>query len=71
MENMDLNICSMGQMVEDRLFAAVWTSDGGCLWRDPISPEWVRLVVENHVPVLQLQADQTGIAESLRSLLCG
>eukprot|EP00972_Heterocapsa_arctica_P027140 3991205-Heterocapsa_arctica.AAC.1 len=66
---MDLNICSMGQMVEERLFAAVWTSDGGCLWRDPVSHEWVRLVVENHVPVLLPHPDQSGIPECLHSLL--
>eukprot|EP00972_Heterocapsa_arctica_P014072 2072327-Heterocapsa_arctica.AAC.1 len=36
---------------------------------DPNSLEWVRLVVENHVPVLLPHADQTGIAKSLRSIL--
>eukprot|EP00972_Heterocapsa_arctica_P076917 11345686-Heterocapsa_arctica.AAC.1 len=50
MDNMDLNICSMGQMVDVRRFTSVWSSDGGCLWRDPNTLEWVRLVVENHVP---------------------
>eukprot|EP00972_Heterocapsa_arctica_P043429 6410340-Heterocapsa_arctica.AAC.1 len=62
---MELNICSMGRMVEQHRFSAVWTHDGGCLWLDPGTVEWVRLVVENHVPMLQLHADQTGILESL------
>eukprot|EP00972_Heterocapsa_arctica_P030051 4429230-Heterocapsa_arctica.AAC.1 len=60
---MDLNICSMGQMIEERRFTAVWTPGGGCLWLDPVSLEWSRLVVENHVPILQPHPDQSGIPE--------
>eukprot|EP00972_Heterocapsa_arctica_P114896 16444985-Heterocapsa_arctica.AAC.1 len=61
----------MGRMVEERRFSAVWTPDGGCLWLDLTTLEWVRLVVENHVPVLQPHSDQSGIAESLSpSLSC-
>eukprot|EP00972_Heterocapsa_arctica_P101585 14967480-Heterocapsa_arctica.AAC.1 len=56
-------------MVEDRHFSAVWTSYGGCLWLDPVSLEWVRLVVENHVPVIQPHIDQSGIPACLHSLL--
>eukprot|EP00972_Heterocapsa_arctica_P031480 4636745-Heterocapsa_arctica.AAC.1 len=69
MDDMELNICSIGRMVEAHRFSAAWTSDGGCLWLDPTTLEWMRLVVGNHVPALQPHSDQSGIAESLSSLL--
>eukprot|EP00972_Heterocapsa_arctica_P022619 3329197-Heterocapsa_arctica.AAC.1 len=67
MDDMDLNIVSMGRLISEQLFTSVWTPGGGHLWRDPDTLKWVRLRVENFVPVLEPAADQSGIEEALRS----
>ncbi|WP_288992781.1 hypothetical protein, partial [uncultured Marinobacter sp.] len=66
MDDMELNLVSMGRMIEEQLFTSVWTPGGGHLWHDPATGQWVRLLVENHVPVLEPAADQSGISEALR-----
>ena len=67
----DLNLCSMGRLVAEQHFASFWSPGGGHLWRDPKTLTWVRLRVDNHVPVLELADDQTGITEALRGIFAG
>eukprot|EP00972_Heterocapsa_arctica_P095489 14082598-Heterocapsa_arctica.AAC.1 len=68
MDDMDLNIVSMGRLIEEQYFTSVWTPGHGHLWRDPATLTWVRPRVENYVPVLEPDADQSGIDEALRSV---
>ena len=64
----DLNLVSMGRLIADQRFASFWSPDHGLLWRDPVTLNWVRLKVENHVPLLEPADDQSGITEALRAI---
>ncbi|WP_288992926.1 hypothetical protein, partial [uncultured Marinobacter sp.] len=68
MDEMDLNIVSMGKVINDKKFTCLWTPDHGLLWHDPVTRKWVRLKVENNVPILEPADDQSGIPEALRSV---
>eukprot|EP00972_Heterocapsa_arctica_P067406 9948182-Heterocapsa_arctica.AAC.1 len=68
MDDMDLNIVSMGRLVEEQSFIPLWAPGHGHLWRDPRTMVWTRLRVENFVPVLEPDPDQSGIAEALSSI---
>eukprot|EP00972_Heterocapsa_arctica_P021703 3192905-Heterocapsa_arctica.AAC.1 len=57
---MDLNIVSMGRLVEEQSFVSLRAPGHGHLWRDPATMKWIRLRVENFVPVLEPDPDQTG-----------
>eukprot|EP00972_Heterocapsa_arctica_P071473 10558485-Heterocapsa_arctica.AAC.1 len=71
MDDMDLNIVSMGRLIAEQAFTSVWAPGSGHLWRDPKTNEWVRLKVENFVPILKAAEDQSGIQEALRSIFAG
>eukprot|EP00972_Heterocapsa_arctica_P096699 14267246-Heterocapsa_arctica.AAC.1 len=60
---MDMNIASMGRMVEEMLFASVWDPKHGHLWRSRTGT-WMRLAVENFVPKLEPHENQDGIQEA-------
>eukprot|EP00972_Heterocapsa_arctica_P059699 8803955-Heterocapsa_arctica.AAC.1 len=70
---MNLNIASMGRMVEDLKYSIIWSPDPGhgALWRIPETGSWVRLVVENFVPMLTPHDDQTGIEKALQEIFFG
>eukprot|EP00972_Heterocapsa_arctica_P105143 15493565-Heterocapsa_arctica.AAC.1 len=61
----------MGRLIAKQAFTSVWTPGGGHLWRDPETLKWVRLRVENYVPILEADDDQSGIDEALRSIFAG
>jgi hypothetical protein len=69
MDDMDLNIASMGRMIDDKKFVSVWAPGHGHLWRDPDTRQWQRLLVENFGPVLAPHPDQSGIKEALLEIL--
>eukprot|EP00972_Heterocapsa_arctica_P002762 407589-Heterocapsa_arctica.AAC.1 len=61
----------MGRLIAEQAFTSVWAPGCGHLWRDPETGTWVRLRVENYVPILEADADQSGIGEALRSIFAG
>ena len=66
MDEMDLNLVSMRRLISDQGFASFWSPEHGHLWRDPVTLTWVRLRVDNHVPVLELADAQSGLPPALR-----
>eukprot|EP00972_Heterocapsa_arctica_P013675 2018605-Heterocapsa_arctica.AAC.1 len=46
MDDMDMNIASMGRIVEEMLFTSVWDPKHKHLWRSPTGT-WMRLAVES------------------------
>jgi hypothetical protein len=71
MDDMDLNIASMGRLVAEQAFTSIWAPGHGHLWRDPETMTWIRLKVENFVPLLVPDEDQSGIQEALGSIFAG
>eukprot|EP00972_Heterocapsa_arctica_P033944 4997793-Heterocapsa_arctica.AAC.1 len=61
----------MGRLIAEQAFTSVWAPGHGHLWRDPETNVWVRLKVENFVPILEAADDQSGIQEALRSIFAG
>ena len=51
MDEMDLNLLSMGRLISQQRFTSLWSADHGHLWRDPSTGKWTRLRVENYVPI--------------------
>eukprot|EP00972_Heterocapsa_arctica_P027969 4114257-Heterocapsa_arctica.AAC.1 len=62
MPEMDLNMASMGKMVQEMHHTIIWSHEPGhgAFWRDPDTGSRTRLVVENYVPMLLPHDDQTG-----------